>query len=70
VIMKLFILFLKSIKDYVIHFYNCQKDEHCSWCGKYKGMHNLTRIEYTETCDDVCDSCLHPPQSVKFIRSK
>lgn len=68
--MSWFISFLKGIKDFVILFHNCQKEEHCSWCGKYAGRKNLTRIWYTETADDVCVSCLNPPQSVDFIRSR
>jgi len=65
-----FISFLKKIKEFFIHFHNCHKEDNCSWCAKEVGRDNLTRIWYTETADDVCELCLHPPQSVKFIRSK
>ena len=67
--MMWFISFLKSIKEFFVHFHNCQKEGHCSWCGHYKGIANLKRIWYTETADDVCDACLNPSPSVKFIRS-
>ena len=66
--MNWFISFLKKVKYYFIHFNNCMKEDHCSWCGKYHT--DLTRIWYTESADDVCDNCLNPPQSIKFIRSK
>jgi len=64
-----FISFLKKIKEFIIHFHNCHKEDNCSWCAKEVGRDKLTRIWYTETADDVCDSCLNPPQSIKFIRS-
>lgn len=61
--------FFKSIKDFFVHFNLSLKEDNCSWCTKEVGRYNLTRIWYTETADDVCDLCLHPSQSVKFIRS-
>ena len=68
--MKSFISILKSIKKFIIHTHMCHKDDNCSWCAKEVGRDNLTRIWYTETADDVCSSCLNPPQSIQFIKSR
>lgn len=66
--MTFFTFFLKKISDFLEHLDNESSGNNCSWCGKTVGRINLKRIWYTETADDVCDLCLNPPQSVKFIR--
>jgi len=65
-----FISFLKQVKAYFVHFHLTMQPDRCSLCAKKVGEKNLTRIWYSETADDVCDACLHPPQSIKFIKER